>query len=392
MEKLIIYFLLFLAITHSYAQEIVVKDDMIHISEDETIYINGSFEAERDAKLNNKGNIIFTSDDESEIINNSNSKLFYGEGKVVLESDSKQTISGQNDIEVSTIEINNESDEGVVLETNLSVMQQLTTNSGIVNTGENIVWVDNENDEAITATEYSYINGNLKRTIVNGTDYLYPIGNSELYYPIKLSSNQKEMQYITASFQSITPEETDIRLFDQGYIFDTLCNEGQWLITSSEEKPDFELEAYTYNFEEEFNQNDYKYAIVQKPSQTGEYKIAGNADYNHEVDIDISVLAHTITDNGYFAIAKSFTPDLYQYNTIVVNGESETRFIIPGIEKYDNTHLSIYSRWGNILHEQNDYDNSFDFKSYNEGTYYYVLQYTNEGTEQTLKDFIEVIK
>ncbi len=84
---------------------------------------------------------------------------------------------------------------------------------------------------------------------------------------------------------------------------------------------------------------------------------------------------------------------LVPINLIVISSESNPNFVIPRIENYPDNQLIVFSKWGNIIYKTESYLNELDFSAYPEGTYYYVLNYTDINNKPVqIKNFIEVIK
>ena len=81
---------------------------------------------------------------------------------------------------------------------------------------------------------------------------------------------------------------------------------------------------------------------------------------------------------------------------ITPNGDGKNDFfVIPGIERFNNTHLIIFNRWGNKVYESTNYENDWaGFYNQNNligsgklpaGTYYYILRY---DTKEPLTGFV----
>jgi gliding motility-associated-like protein/uncharacterized repeat protein (TIGR01451 family) len=67
--------------------------------------------------------------------------------------------------------------------------------------------------------------------------------------------------------------------------------------------------------------------------------------------------------------------DIFIPNTITPNGDGKNdKFIIPGLNRYPNSVLTIYNRWGNQVYHSSNYDNSWDGSGLSGGTYYYMLE------------------
>ncbi|WP_167021447.1 gliding motility-associated C-terminal domain-containing protein [Chitinophaga sp. Cy-1792] len=97
--------------------------------------------------------------------------------------------------------------------------------------------------------------------------------------------------------------------------------------------------------------------------------ISGN-----ETDLDPSDNTSTVTKNPG-------TPDddLFIPNVVTPDGDGKNdNFVIPGIDKYPGSTLLIYNRWGNQVYQNKNYNNTWNGKDLNEGTYFYILK-LNKG-------------
>lgn len=80
------------------------------------------------------------------------------------------------------------------------------------------------------------------------------------------------------------------------------------------------------------------------------------------------------------------------HNVFTPNGDGmNDLFIISGAENFENLHLMVVNRWGDLVYENADYDNSWGGKDKNgndlvEGTYYYTL--SQNGVEIYSDSFI----
>ena len=72
-------------------------------------------------------------------------------------------------------------------------------------------------------------------------------------------------------------------------------------------------------------------------------------------------------------------------------------FVITGIEAYSNNSLSIFNRWGNIVFQQDGYNNDWNAASNNgfskgdlsDGTYFYILK-LNNSSDKSYSGFIDI--
>ncbi len=75
-----------------------------------------------------------------------------------------------------------------------------------------------------------------------------------------------------------------------------------------------------------------------------------------------------------------FTPGIEGVNSI---------FHIGNLEKYPNTNLIVYNRWGNIVYYSTNYQNDWNGGKLPSGTYYYVLTLANGEVN---KGFVELLR
>jgi gliding motility-associated-like protein len=106
-----------------------------------------------------------------------------------------------------------------------------------------------------------------------------------------------------------------------------------------------------------------------------------------------------VTDTNGCVSYDSITVDVTCVTLTIPNGFSPNgdgyndAFVILKLEDYPDNKLRIFSRWGNMVYEMNDYDNSWNGtanvnvlmkgKELPAGTYYYVLDLNNKAETQT---------
>lgn len=64
-------------------------------------------------------------------------------------------------------------------------------------------------------------------------------------------------------------------------------------------------------------------------------------------------------------------------------------FAIKNLDKFPNSRLVIYNRWGNKIYDNPDYLNNWDAHGYSEGTYYYVLY---RSDDKAFPGFLTVLR
>ncbi len=106
-----------------------------------------------------------------------------------------------------------------------------------------------------------------------------------------------------------------------------------------------------------------------------------------EIDIDLS-------DNRFTIAQIPVTgDDIFIPNTITPNGDGRNdNFRIPGISKYPGSHLTVYNRWGNLVYQNKNYDNTWDGNGLREGVYYYILELNTPQGFRVLKGWIELLR
>lgn len=81
-------------------------------------------------------------------------------------------------------------------------------------------------------------------------------------------------------------------------------------------------------------------------------------------------------------------------NVFTPNGDGvNDTFVIPGLESYSDTELTIINRWGNTVYKKTNYKNDWDGSGMVEGTYYYVLRAKNKaGVWDTYKGYLTLLR
>lgn len=81
-------------------------------------------------------------------------------------------------------------------------------------------------------------------------------------------------------------------------------------------------------------------------------------------------------------------------NVFTPNGDGvNDTFVIPGLETYSDTELTIINRWGNTVYQKTNYKNDWDGQGMVEGTYFYVLKAKNKaGVWDTYKGYLTLLR
>ncbi|MFB6456178.1 gliding motility-associated C-terminal domain-containing protein [Chitinophaga sp. Hz27] len=85
--------------------------------------------------------------------------------------------------------------------------------------------------------------------------------------------------------------------------------------------------------------------------------------------------------------------DIFVPTAFTPNGDGiNDKFVILGIDRYPNSQLIIWNRWGNVVYRSNDYRNGWDGSGLNEGTYYYELNCPSNDGKITLKGWLQLVR
>lgn len=105
---------------------------------------------------------------------------------------------------------------------------------------------------------------------------------------------------------------------------------------------------------------------------------------------DLNPADNTAQDTNEVLELELFIPN------VITPGDKDNKndaFIIKGIERFSSSRLVIFNRWGNHVFEADNYQNNWDAQGLTAGSYFYVLELTdNNGQQQTFKGWVQVIK
>lgn len=81
-------------------------------------------------------------------------------------------------------------------------------------------------------------------------------------------------------------------------------------------------------------------------------------------------------------------------NVITPNGDGmNDRFVVEGLDNYSDNEITILNRWGNHVFEQKRYQQNWDGKGLNAGTYFYLLKVKDSaGRWQVFKGYITLLR
>ena len=98
------------------------------------------------------------------------------------------------------------------------------------------------------------------------------------------------------------------------------------------------------------------------PSVTTTYIVTG-LDTNGCFDA-AEVIVNASGPCGDIVVPNSFSPNGDNINDL---------FVIENLEGFKNVSLKVFNRWGRLLYQSDDYQNTWDGGNATDGTYFYVL-------------------
>jgi gliding motility-associated-like protein len=81
-------------------------------------------------------------------------------------------------------------------------------------------------------------------------------------------------------------------------------------------------------------------------------------------------------------------------NIITPNGDNVNNALrFRGLEFFPNSKIKIFNRWGNKIYENDNYQNNWDGKDFEDGTYYYILEVPKlKPQDNILTSFFQIIR
>lgn len=114
------------------------------------------------------------------------------------------------------------------------------------------------------------------------------------------------------------------------------------------------------------------------------YTATGNSTF--EVTI-VDACGNTTTDQ---VVVDIHPCELVFPNVFTPNGDINNEYFeITGIEYFPNSALTVYNRWGSVVFQSNDYQNNWSPKDVSDGTYYYVL---DASDQRSYSGFVTIIR
>ncbi|MBL4560587.1 MAG: gliding motility-associated C-terminal domain-containing protein, partial [Labilibaculum sp.] len=235
----------------------------------------------------------------------------------------------------------------------------------ILNTSESSIIFNDVVDNA------SYIGLALKRKVLKGGTYSFPIGDANAYHPLILTDLDGDDQ-IMVEFSSVIVENWKTIYEREDLMFPLLDG---WRV-EADFGANYRLGLSRIDINEELIEGEMAVFHVSDIFNALEYP---TVDYT-PLEIEPFYLASSnfMGDGMYTLVGTDFDLkengyDIQFINTIVANGTSQTFFIIPEIQKYERIDVKVYNFSGELVFASNEYANDFNSINYPNGTYYYDM-------------------
>lgn len=358
-----------------------------------SIVFSGNLKLAEGASVVNNGNAYFSNKQNAELNLGS---LLDGEGQYSIQGNADVTIKG---LGFSALKVN--SGKSVYVESDLSIVRELTLASGIVDvaTGKTLKIESPDKDAIIFTNSYSnqsFIQGTLSRNSAVGVSYAFPVGTVfSGFHPFSVDGLISP-DYISVLYQpdfddkwnSLYETSKGVRLEDfGGWQVDTKNPETTFrpylsLFSASGVKNGNYILFYSKDpnvTPVEFTLDNYSGLSTDNNSITT--KLAGNLSGMFAVN----ALKIVVNADGETVPVLS--------NFIVANGNGRTTFEVPAIDDYKQVTLSIFNRFGRMIYKSSNYANDFDTKNFPSGTYFYDLTLTTKDTKKLLvRNIIEITR
>lgn len=121
-------------------------------------------------------------------------------------------------------------------------------------------------------------------------------------------------------------------------------------------------------------------ANVALGSGSGPYTVSWQTSGEKQVRVSVSGPCAYNLDSAFIYVG---TCDIKVPNIFTPgSGDINARFYIFNLDKYPNTNLTVYDRWGETVYSSPNYKNNWNGGNLPEGTYYYILTLANGETKQ----------
>ncbi|WP_165835991.1 gliding motility-associated C-terminal domain-containing protein [Marinifilum breve] len=369
-----------------------MKNISVVIDEGETMSFFGSFYDQTENEIVLGGMFSFCNTQPVEVLFGSQSNL----------ETLKLSFAGENDVSLSC---NNTSLSGLSLEMpsgnlflegEVGVQDFLTLSSGKLFVEEGGVVLLNSDVSSLVfnnlASNDSYVVGNLKRRVVAGMEYDFPVGDVDAYHPVVLTDLSDDDDVTISYSASLDDEWRGVGGSDDV----TFSLDGGWIVKDNDMGSEYKIQLSRLG--NDANLLDDKMAVFY----TSDHLNAFETPYVDRSSLLIEpfyVMANERKGSGMYSLVRNDyglneeEEDLEVVNTLVADDSSPSYFKIPDLHKFKRVDIRVSDSWGRIVFTSKEYANDFDSRKYPSGTYYYHLTgYLSDGKKIVKDDIIEVIR
>jgi gliding motility-associated-like protein/uncharacterized repeat protein (TIGR01451 family) len=134
---------------------------------------------------------------------------------------------------------------------------------------------------------------------------------------------------------------------------------------------------------------------IKSIDNTARVQVGGNSDSTSKPTYNCDPREIGCTKGTVTSIKTARSPDgMVITNVVTPNNDGRNDyFIVRGIDKYPNSSLFVFNRWGGVVYQSKNYENNWNATGLSEGTYYYRLELNNpSGETQVYKGWVMIIR
>ncbi len=351
----------------SQAQSLFNQSSIVSVGANQLLYVSDS--------IVNNGTIINNGDIQVGGIWQNNGIYEPGVGQLTLTSSQTQIIN-HNDQSFTRLTISGGGQK--IFGADITIENELVMNNGILTSSGDAKIIITESASIIGGSETSFIEGPLYH--IGTGDKYYPIGINNTFLPVELMGIQGLNPTIGILLNAPNPN---------------LAVSGSLAAVTEQQYWEMDILSGTYDNsivklpvnEELFLESIQEAVVVQSSGLDTPFSSIGGTNATGNVT-NGSITSEGFITETLFTIGNSageVSADINVYNAISPNGDGMNDFLkIENIELYPNNFITVYTRWGDKVFEQAEYnniENVFEGKSnigknrqLLEGTYYYVVE------------------
>lgn len=256
----------------------------------------------------------------------------------------------------------------------------------ILNTSENAIIFNN------VSSNGSYVVGALKRSVLEGGTYFFPVGNADSYHPVVVTDVDSD-DLVKITYDS-SLEEAWRSVYKLGDFIFPLS--GGWRVEDETVGNTYNLGLSVLNDNGDVIEGEVDVFYTEGTLDPLVKPIVDRSLSSFE---DYYLLTQEPKEAGLYSLIESDfglnekRDDIDLVNTIVINSTAQAYFIIPKLQDYERVSMTVYDSWGRIIFDTKVYANDFNCRNYPSGTYYYhLVVYLSDGAEIVKDDIIEVLR